>query len=77
MVAAFDRCSHTTHEWIWLDSCLGFNGLLRLFQSISDRLPKREKEKRKDGRERKCPAPTASAIGPCHTIIQISRTFRH
>ena len=48
----------------------------RLFQSISDRLPKRGKEKRKDRRERKCPAPTASAIGPCHTIIQISRTFR-
>ena len=45
MVAAINWCSHTTHEWIWLDSCLGFNGLLRLFQSISDRLPKREKEK--------------------------------
>ena len=77
MVAAIDWCSNTTHEWIWSDSRLGFNGLLRLFQSISDRLPKREKEKKKDRRERKCPAPTASAIGPCHTIIQISRTSRH
>ena len=75
MVAAIDWCSHTTHEWIWLDSCLGFNSLK--FQSISDCLPKREKEKRKDRRDRKCPAPTASEIGPCHTIIQISRTFRH
>ena len=49
MVAAVDWCSHTTHEWIWLDSCLGFNGLLRLFQSISDCLPKREKEKIDEG----------------------------
>ena len=36
MVAAIDWCSHKIHEWIWLDSCLRFNGLLRLFQSISD-----------------------------------------
>ena len=76
MVAAIDWCSHTTHDWIWLVSCFE-----TVFQSISGRLPKREKQKRKDRREKKMckqtpPAPTASAIDPCPTIIQISRTLR-
>ena len=31
MVAAIAGCSHTTHDWIWLVSCLGFNGPLRLY----------------------------------------------
>ena len=60
---------------------LGLTALETVFQSISGRLPKSEKEKRKDRREKKMskqppPAPTASAIDPCPTIIQISRTLR-
>ena len=55
-------------------------GLTALWDSISVYIgpsPKeREKEERKDRGEEKCPnnplpAPTASAIGPCPTIIQI------
>ena len=42
----------------------------------------REKEERKDIDESKMskqppPAPTVSAVGPCPTVIQISRTPRH
>ena len=60
---------------------LGLMALETVFQSISGRLRKSEKEKRKDRREKKMskqppPAPTASAIDPCPTIIQISRTLR-
>ena len=62
---------------------LGFNGPLKtVFQSISDRLPEREKENRKIVETKKIvqttpPALTASAIGSCPTIIQTSRTPRH
>ena len=55
-----------------------------VFQSISGRLPEGGRQKRKVIDERKNvqtpppqSAPTASAIGPCPTIIQISRTPRH
>ena len=54
-----------------------------VFQSISDRLPERgRKKKREMIDERKMskpvpPAPTAGTVGPCPTIIQISRTPRH
>ena len=60
--------------------------LTALWDSISVYIgpsPKeREKEKRNDRREKKCPnnlppAPTASVVGPCPTVIQISRTTRH
>ena len=44
MVAAMDWCSHTTHDWIWLVIC----SFETVFPSVSDRLPKREKEKKKD-----------------------------
>ena len=41
----------------------------------------REKEERNDRRQKMSkqppPAPTASAVGPCPTLIQISRTPRH
>ena len=42
----------------------------------------RENEKRNDRREKTMakqppPAPTASTVGPCPTLIQISRTSRH
>ena len=53
-----------------------------VFQSISGRPPKRGRKRRERTDERKMskqppPAPIASAIGPCPTIIQISRTPRH
>ena len=81
MIAAIDWCSHTTHDWIWLVSCLGFNGPLRQYFSLYRAVSQSEKEKRKDRQEKKNvqttpPAPTASAIDPCLTIIQISRTLR-
>ena len=53
-----------------------------LFQSTSGRLPDRGRKKREMIDERKKakqppPAPTVSAVGPCITMIQISRTPRH
>ena len=50
--------------------------------SIGQSLREREKEKRNDGREKKFPnnpppAPTASTVGPCPTLIQISRMPWH
>ena len=53
MVAVIDWCSHTTHDCIWFVSFLGFNGptywdVWDIFKSISGRLQKREKERRKD-----------------------------
>ena len=54
----------------------------RVFQSLSGRPPKRGRKKREKIDERKNvqttpPAPTASATGPCPTVIQTSRTSRH
>ena len=53
-----------------------------IFQSISGRLPERRRKKTEMIDERKNvhttpPAPTASAVGPCPTLIQISRAHRH
>ena len=53
-----------------------------VFQSISDRLSERGRKKRETIDERKNvqtppPAPSASAVGPCPTLIQISRTPWH
>ena len=50
-----------------------------VFQSISSRLPERGRKKREMIDERNnvqtaSHAPTASAVGPCPTLIQISRT---
>ena len=49
-----------------------------VFQSISDRLPERGRKKRNNRREKKMakqpsPALTARAVGPCPTLVQISR----
>ena len=81
MVAAIDWCSHTTHDWIWLVSCFEFNGPLRQYLSLYLAVSQRVRKKREKIDERKIskqppPAPTASAIDPCPTIIQISRTLR-
>ena len=53
-----------------------------VFQSISGRLPKKGRKKREMIDERKNvqttpPAPTATVVGPCPTLIQTSRTPRH
>ena len=67
----------------WLVGCFGLNDPLSqsfsLYRAVFQR---EEKEKRTDRREKKMskqppPAPTASAVGPCLTLIQISRTPWH
>ena len=55
MLAVIDWFSHTTHGWIWLVSCVGLTPFETVFQSISGRLPKREKGKKKDTREKNYP----------------------
>ena len=67
----------------WLVGCFGFNGLLRQYFSLYRAVSQREGERGEKGQMREKmskqppPAPTASATGPCPTIIQISRTPRH
>ena len=77
MVAAIDWCSHTAHDWIWLVSCFGFNGPLRQYFSLYRADSQREKIDERKNVQTTPRAPTASAIDPCPTIIQISRTLRH
>ena len=60
----------------------GFNGPLRQYFSLYGAVLQREGERKKMIDERKKskqqpPAPTESTVGPCPTIIQISRTPRH
>ena len=54
MGVAIDWCSHTTNDWIWLVSCLGFNGPLRQFFSLYRAVCQRGGKKRQT-REKKCP----------------------
>ena len=65
-------------SWLFV---LGLRPFETVFQSISGRLPERGRKKRNDRREKNVqtpqPAPTASAVGPCPTRIQINRTSRH
>ena len=68
----------------WLVGCFGFIGPLRQYFSLYRAVSQREGERKekKDRSEKKCPnkpppAPTASATGPCPTIIQTSRTPWH
>ena len=81
MVVVLDWCSHTTH-WIWLVSCFGFNGPLRqyfsLYRAVSQRVRKKSEkiDERKKMSKQPPPTPTASAIDPCPTIIQISWMLR-
>ena len=64
----------------WLVGCFGFNGPLRQYFSLYRAVSQREGERGEKGQMREKmskqppPAPTASATGPCPTIIQISRT---
>ena len=59
----------------WLVGCFGFNGPLRqyfsLYRAVSQREGEREKIEKSKTVQTTPPAPTASAIGPCPTIIQI------
>ena len=61
----------------WLVGCFGFNGLLRQISVyIGPFLKKKEKKRRERIDESKnvqttSPAPTASAVGPCPTVIQM------
>ena len=58
-------------------------GWLTVFQSISGRAPERGRKKKQimidesKNVQTTPPAPTASVIGPCPTIIKISRTPRY
>ena len=66
----------------WMVCWLRLNIPLSISVYIGPFPREREREERHYKREKKCPnnplaAPTASAVGPCPTIIQISRTPRH
>ena len=68
---------HTTRWLFWPE-----RPFETVFQSISGRLPERGRKKREVIDERKNvqttpPAPIESTVGPCPTVIQISRTPRH
>ena len=71
------------HLVIWLVGCFGLNGPLRQYFSLYRAVSQREGERKEKRQMREKmskqppPAPTASAIGPCPTIIQTSRTPRH
>ena len=62
---------------LWLVGCFGFNGLLRQYFSLYQAVSQREGERGEKGQMRvkmskqPQPAPTASAVGPCPTVIQI------
>ena len=65
---------------LWLVGCLGLNCPLR--QCFSLYLTERVRKKREVIEKKQIsiqhpPAPTASAVSPCPSIIQISRTPRH
>ena len=59
----------------WLVGCFGFNGPLRqyfsLYRAVSQREGEREERIDESNPKPPPPAPTASAIGPCPTVIQI------
>ena len=60
----------------WLVGCFWFNGPLRQYFSLYRVVSRRERKRRERIDESKNvqtppPAPTASAVGPCPTVIQI------
>ena len=61
----------------WLVGCFGFNGPLRQYFSLYRAVSQREGERGEKGQMRvkmskqPPPAPTASEVGPCRTVIQI------
>ena len=60
----------------WLVGCFGFNGPLRQYFSLYRAVSQREGERGEKGwmriktSKQPPPAPTASAVGPCPTVIQ-------
>ena len=60
----------------WLVGCFGFSGPLRKYFSLYRAVSQREGERGEKGKMREKmskhhqPAPTASAVGPCPTVIQ-------
>ena len=64
-------------EDFWLVGCFVFNGPMRQYFSLYRAVSQREEERGKKGQMRvkmsKLPPPalTASAVGPCPTVIQI------
>ena len=79
---AYYACSRC--GWVgWLVGCFGPNGPLRQYFSLYRAVSQREGERGEKGQMREKmskqppPAPTASATGPCPTIIQISTTPQH
>ena len=67
----------------WLVACFGLKSPLRQYFSLYRADPQGEGQRREKCQMREnCPnkpppAPTASAVGPCPTFIQISRTPLH
>ena len=53
MVAAIDSYANTTHNWILLVSCVGFNGPLRQYFSLYRVVSQRGRKKREKIDERK------------------------
>ena len=69
--------TYTTGRVGWLVGCYGLNGPLRQYFSLYRAVSQREEERTEMGQMREKmskqppPAPTASAVGPCPTVIQI------
>ena len=57
----------------WLVGCFGFNGPLRQYFSLCRAVSQREGERVDESKNVQTtpPAPNASAVGPCPTVIQI------
>ena len=70
MVAAIDWCSHTTHDWIWLVSCFGFNGHLRQYFSLYRAVSQRVRKKReKIDKRKKCPNNPTRTYCKCNRAL--------
>ena len=79
----FPHRYHLSHS-CWLVGCFGLNVPLRqyfsLYRAVSHRERERKKKEMTDERKmskQPSPKPTASAVGPCPTVSQISTTPRH
>ena len=70
MVAAIDWCSHTTHDWIWLVICFGFNGPLRQYFSLYRAVSQRVRKKREKIDERK-----NNPNNPDPHLLQVQQTL--
>ena len=67
------------NENIWLVGCFGHNGPLRQYFRLYRGVYQRERKRGEmiDERNNFQPTPPARAVGPCPTLIQISRTPWH